>query len=351
MMRRRFSTAAVLFAAAMLGGCTVGPKHQRPAVVPSPPTWKTEAPWQQAAPKDAIPKGAWWTIFKDSELNGYEEQLLKANQSLSAAQSRLQEARAIARISTAGLFPQMNVDAGAQRQRLSGNRPVVGSSAQLFQSLKITSRYPFTVSYEVDLFGRVRRDVEAANASLQATAADSAERAVDSNSRASSRLLHAAPTRCRAKSCRRIGGHRTTRTGSRTESPEWRHRFGTGSGAQANLLDSTRTQLSLVQQQRDQYEHAIAVLTGHSASAFSVPVAPLNAKPPAIPVGVPSDLLERRPDVATEERTMAYQNAQVGIAYTAFYPRITLTGGGGYQSRDITSLLNAPSAVWAIGAD
>ncbi len=230
-MRRRFSTAAVLFAAAMLGGCTVGPKYQRPAAVPSPPTWKTEAPWQQAAPKDAIPKGAWWTIFKDSELNGYEEQLLKANQSLSAAQSRLQEARAIARISTAGLFPQMNVDAGAQRQRLSGNRPVVGSSAATFPITQNNFTIPFTVSYEVDLFGRVRRGVEAANASLQATAADLQNVQLILTAELAADYFTLRELDAELKGCRRIGGHRTTRTGSRTESPEWRHRFGTGSGA------------------------------------------------------------------------------------------------------------------------
>ncbi|MGC1477233.1 MAG: efflux transporter outer membrane subunit, partial [Terriglobales bacterium] len=120
---------------------------------------------------------------------------------------------------------------------------------------------------------------------------------------------------------------------------------------QAALLDSTATQLSLVLQQRAQYEHAIAVLTGKSASAFSLAEAPFNAAPPAIPTGVPSEILERRPDVATSERQMAFENAQVGLAMTAFYPHITLAGGGGYESRDISSLISAPSALWSLGGN
>ncbi len=134
-----------------------------------------------------------------------------------------------------------------------------------------------------------------------------------------------------------------------------RHKGGVASGLdvaqQATVLDSTMTQLSLVQQQRNQFEHAIAVLTGEPATGFKVPVAPLRASVPSIPLGVPSDVLQRRPDVATAERTMAFQNAQVGIATTAFYPHITLSGSGGFQSTSIGSLISAPSAFWAIGAD
>jgi NodT family efflux transporter outer membrane factor (OMF) lipoprotein len=134
-----------------------------------------------------------------------------------------------------------------------------------------------------------------------------------------------------------------------------RHQGGIASGLevaqQAALLDSTLSQLALVQQSRAQYEHAIAVLVGKPASSLNVPVAPLQATPPPIPLGVPSDVLERRPDIATAERQIAYQNAEVGIARTAFYPHITLSGAGGWQSREIAPLLNAPSLFWSIGAD
>jgi len=134
-----------------------------------------------------------------------------------------------------------------------------------------------------------------------------------------------------------------------------RHEGGVASGLevaqQASLLDSTLSQLALVQQTRAQYEHAIAVLVGQAASNFSVPIAPLQATPPPVPLGVPSDVLERRPDISTAERLMAYQNAQVGIAHSAFYPHITLSGAGGWQSRDLGPLLNAPSLFWSLGAD
>jgi NodT family efflux transporter outer membrane factor (OMF) lipoprotein len=134
-----------------------------------------------------------------------------------------------------------------------------------------------------------------------------------------------------------------------------RHEGGVANGLevaqQAALLDSTATQLQLVLQQRAQYEHAIAVLVGKSASAFSVVEAPFAATPPAIPTGVPSEILERRPDIATSERQMAFENAQVGIAMTAFYPHVTLSGSGGWESRDIATLVNAPSAMWSLGGD
>ncbi|MGB8769132.1 MAG: efflux transporter outer membrane subunit, partial [Candidatus Korobacteraceae bacterium] len=120
---------------------------------------------------------------------------------------------------------------------------------------------------------------------------------------------------------------------------------------QQTLLDSTVTQLYLVQQQRAQFEHAVAVLTGNPASTFSVPVAPLHATPPPVPLGVPSDLLERRPDVATAERNMAFENAEVGVATAAFYPQLTLSGVGGFQSTDITKLITAPNAIWSLGGD
>jgi NodT family efflux transporter outer membrane factor (OMF) lipoprotein len=136
---------------------------------------------------------------------------------------------------------------------------------------------------------------------------------------------------------------------------ENRHNGGVASGLdlaqQQTLLDSTVTQLYLVQQQRAQNEHAIAVLTGNAASTFSVPVVPLKEQPPAVPLGVPSDLLERRPDIATAERQMAYQNALVGVATAAFYPQLTISGGGGYQSTSITSLVTSPSIFWSLGGD
>jgi outer membrane protein, multidrug efflux system len=335
--------------------CTVGPRYSRPAApAPAPNAWKTQPPWEQAAPKDSIPKGAWWEIFHDETLNGYEQQLLQANQSLLAARDRLNQARSLARIATAAYFPQVSTDPNVVRERGSGNRPLNGAAANNGRANPYTQNVfaiPFSLSYEVDLFGRVRKNVEAVNASLQSTAADlgnvqlvlSAELAADYFTL---RELDAEYQVVQES----VGYERKA-----LDLVQNRHTGGVASGLevaqQATVLESTMSQASLVQQSRAQYEHAIAVLVGQPAPAFSVPVAPLNATPPPVPLGVPSDVLERRPDIATVEREMAYENAQLGLARAAFYPHITLSGAGGFQSTSITSLLSAPSAFWSLGAD
>jgi outer membrane protein, multidrug efflux system len=335
--------------------CTVGPRYSRPAApAAAPDAWKTQPPWQQAAPKDTIPKGAWWQIFGDDTLNQYEEQLLQANQSLAAARDRLDQARSLARIATAAYFPQISTDPNAVRQRGSGNRPVNGASSAVIQPRPYTQNVysiPFSLNYEVDLFGRVRKNVQAANASLQSTAADlgnvqlvlSAELAADYFTL---RELDAEY---------QVVEQSVEYQRKALDLVQRRHEGGVASGLEvaqeATLLDSTVSQASLVQQSRAQYEHAIAVLVGQPASSFNVPVAPLKAIPPPVPLGVPSDVLERRPDIASLEREIAYRNAQVGLARTAFYPHVTLSGAGGLQSTAITSLFNAPSLFWSLGAD
>ncbi|MGO9515694.1 MAG: efflux transporter outer membrane subunit, partial [Candidatus Korobacteraceae bacterium] len=210
---------------------------------------------------------------------------------------------------------------------------------------------PFLLNYEPDLFGKVKRSLQASNASLQAAAADlynvnlvlTAELAADYFSL---RELDAETQVVQDSVSIQQKGLQLV---------EARHAGGVASGLdlaqQQTLLDSTQTQLYLVQQQRAQFEHAIAVLTGNPASTFSVAVRPLNATPPPVPLGVPSDLLERRPDIAEAERQMAYQNALIGVAKAAFYPQLTISGGGGIQSTDITNLFSAPSAIWSLGAD
>ena len=359
---KRVAIATVLALLAFAAGCTVGPRYSRPAApAPAPDAWKTQPPWEQAAPKDAIPKGAWWQVFHDPALDAYEQQLLQANQSLIAARDHLEQARALARVATADMFPQFSADPSALRERGSGNRPLNGEAPTVVEpngTIVPVGPYtqnvytvPFSLSYEVDLFGRVRNNVAAANASLQSTAADlqnvqlvlTAELAADYFSL---RELDAEfQVVQESVGYQRKGMDLVNR----------RHSGGIASGLevaqQAALLDSTLSQLALVQESRAQYEHAIAVLVGQSASSLSVPVAPLHATPPPVPLGVPSDVLERRPDISTAERLMAYQNAQVGIARSAFYPHITLSGSGGWQSRDLAPLFNAPSLFWSLGAD
>ncbi|HZW91941.1 MAG TPA: efflux transporter outer membrane subunit [Candidatus Eremiobacteraceae bacterium] len=357
---KRSALSSLIALLALAAGCTVGPRYSRPAPAASPPdAWKTQPPWQQAAPKDSIPKGAWWQVYNDPTLNAYEQQLLQANQSLVAARDRLIQARSLARVATADFFPQLSADPSAVRERGSGNRPLNGSAPTIFNGVaqsvppytQSVYTIPFNINYEADLFGRVRRNVEAANASLQSTAADlqnvqlvlTAELAADYFSlRELDAEFHVVQES--------VGYQRKG-----LDLVNDRHNGGIANGLevaqQATVLDSTISQLALVQQSRAQYEHAIAVLVGQAAASFSVPAVPLNATPPPVPLGVPSDVLERRPDISTAERQMAYQNAQVGIARTAFYPHITLNGSGGWQSTDITQLLNAPSLFWSLGAD
>lgn len=335
-------------AVGVMAGCTVGPNYHRPPVQ-APEAYKTEAPWRVAAPKDSLPKGAWWEVYNDAELNDYEQQLLKANQSLEAARDRLNQARALARVTSAGYFPTFSTDPNASRNRYSGNRPeVVTIGRPLTQS---TYEIPFLLNYEPDLFGKVRRSLQASNASLQSTAAD----LYNVNLVLTAELAADYFTLRELDAENQVVQESVTIQQKGLQLVNSRHEGGVASGLdvaqQKALLDSTVSQLYLVQQQRAQYEHAIAVLLGTPASTFSVPARPLNASPPPVPLGVPSDLLERRPDVATAERQMAYQNALVGVATAAFYPQLTIFGGGGVQSTSLTNLLTAPSAIWSLGGD
>jgi outer membrane protein, multidrug efflux system len=344
----RVALAFLLGAAVCLAGCAVGPKYQR-APIESPPAWKTEGPWRVAAPKDAIPKGAWWEIFKDDQLNRYEQQLLAANQSLIAARDRLDEARSLARIASAGLLPTLSADPNGARTRYSGNRPENTSPGVALTQSAYT--IPFSLNYEADLFGRARKTLQAANASLQGTAADLQN----------VQLVLTAELAADYFNLRELDAeYQVVQESVKIEREglvlvKHRHEGGIASGLdlaqQQTLLDSTVTQLYLIQQQRAQFEHAIAVLTGNAASTFNVPVAPLTGTPPPIPLGMPSDLLERRPDVATAERTMAQENALVGVAKTSFYPQLTISGSGGFQSISLSSLISAPSTFWSLGGD
>jgi outer membrane protein, multidrug efflux system len=332
---------------ALLCGCAVGPRYKRPAAQ-VPDTWKGQGPWQAAEPKESIPKGAWWQLFHDQELDQLEQQLLQANQSLMAATDRLSQARALARVASSAYFPQASVTPSGQRERLSGNRPLGGSAGAVSTNDFVI---PFSVSYEADLFGRVHRNLEAANASLQGSAADLEN----------VRLVLSAELAADYFNLRELDREsEVVRQSVEIEQKgldlvKNRHEGGVASGLevaqQESLLDATKTQLSLVEQQRAQYEHAIAQLTGKPASTFSLAPAPLQGTPPPIPAGVPSEILERRPDVAASERQMAFANAQVGLAKTAFYPHITLNGGAGFESVDMASLITGPSALWSLGGN
>jgi outer membrane protein, multidrug efflux system len=349
---KRAALSAMLALLGLASGCTVGPRYRRPtAPAPAPDAWKTQPPWQQVAPKDSIPKGAWWQIFHDPTLDAYEQQLLQANQSLVAARDRLEQARSLAHVAVADVFPQLSTDPSAVRERGSGNRPLNGVVQPTRPYTQNVFTVPFSLSYEADLFGRVRRNVEASNASLQSTAADLQNVQLVLTAELAADYFTLRELDAEWQVVQESVGYQ--RKG--LDLVNNRHQGGIASGLevaqQAALLDSTLSQLALVQQSRAQYEHAIAVLVGQPASSLTMSVAPLTATPPPVPLGVPSDVLERRPDISTAERMMAYQNAQVGIARSAFYPHITLSGSGGWQSQELAPLFNAPSLFWSLGAD
>ncbi len=344
-----FSLAALLMGCG-LAGCTVGPNYNKPAA-PVPAKWEVQEPFREAAPKDAVPKTEWWGVFHDEELNGLEKDLLSSNQTLKVALAHYQQARASAAVQNATLFPTVGVAPSADRQRYSGTR-ATGSTFPVTQPVTQSSwSIPFTVSYEVDLVGQRRRTIEAAQASLQANAADfqnvqlilTAELAADYFS------LRQLDTEI-ALLLRTVDALKKG-----LELVNSRHQGGVASGLdvaqEETLLNATRTQATLLRQQRKQFEDAIAVLTGRPAPDFHLPARELSAEPPNLDTSLPSDLLERRPDIAEAEREMAVANAQIGIAKAAYYPSLVLYGQGGWNSAKISQLFNAESGVWAIGAN
>ncbi len=336
----------------LLAGATcyaAGPSYKKPDVV-TPQNWQTPAPWHEANPADSIPKGSWWTLFGDAELNQYEERAIANNQTLKAAISRLAEARATARVTASGLYPELDLGPSVSRQRLSGNRPALGTLVAPTSPITYNLfTIPFTLNYELDLFGHVRRSVEAANGSAQASAADLEN----------VRLMISSDLAADYFQVRELDSEIAVLQKAITFQQEGlklvneRHEGGAVSGLdvaqQQTVLDSSETQVYLLQQQRAQYEHALATLQGLPASTFKAPVRGMETLPPAIPLSLPSELLQRRPDIATAERQVAAANARVGVARSAFYPSIALQAGAGVESVSISSLANASSILWSLG--
>jgi NodT family efflux transporter outer membrane factor (OMF) lipoprotein len=343
-MRRLFLVAGVL----LLTACAEPREYQRPAV-DVPVTWKVEAPFRESAPNDAAPRGPWWERFGDPVLNGLVTQALKANPTLAAAAGRLEQARATLTAVSGQSYPHVALAVRQQRFRISENRPLTNYNSPNFSTTQNDTVILPAVSYEVDLAGRVANNIAGASASAEQSAADFEN----------TRLLMIADL-CTAYFnlrqtdieldvlARSIGLQRQSLEVARA-----RRELGAASGLdlaqQQALIDGTLTQVDLLKRQRAQYEHAVATLTGTPAPAFALAADLKRIPPPAVPIGVPSDILERRPDVAAAERAMASANAQIGIADAAFYPSITLGAGAGVQARTLGSLFSAPSLIWSLG--
>jgi multidrug efflux system outer membrane protein len=343
-------TPAFLLSVVLLVGCTVGPNYKRPAAT-VPQTWDVADPWRESAPKDSLPKGEWWAVFGDDDLNGLEKQALAENQTLKISIAHLEQARATAAIQVATLFPTLSTGPSIERERLSGNRPPSSSVPVTGAVTQSIYQIPFTVNYEVDIFGRRRRSIEAAEAAYQANAADLEN----------VRLLVTSQLAGDYFNLRQLDSEigilrRTVESLQKgLDLVNSRHQGGVASGLdvaqEETLLNATRTQATLLLQQRKQFEDAIAVLAGRAAPDFHVASRELKGEPPPLNAGIPSDVLERRPDVAEAERLMASANAQIGIAKAAYYPSLDLYGQAGWQTAAISSLVNTQSIFWALGAN
>jgi len=328
-----------------LSGCAVGPKYHVSST-PTPPTYKEVGDWKPAQPNDQNLGGPWWTIFQDPQLDALEQQVSVSNQNLKAAEAQYREARAVLRYNRADYYPTVTAGPSANRTRVSANTPTTKFLAGATYNDFIL---PFDYSYQADVWGRVRRTVESAREQAQASAADLATATLSLQADLAVDYFEARSLDAEEQ----LLNSTVTQYEQALQLNESRFEGGIASEVDVEQartqLQTTRAQAIDVGVLRAQYEHAVAILIGKPPAEFSLLPLPLTAPPPRIPVGLPSDLLERRPDIAAAERRVAAANAQIGVAKTAYYPVVELTGGGGFESSTITTLLQGPSGLWSVG--
>lgn len=360
--RRAVLAPVAAMALALLAGCqAVGPDYQRPSVK-LPQQWPQGAPgnladradagWQRSQPADSLPKGAWWEVFGDAELNHLESQALAANQTLVMAQSKLEQARAQMAVANASLLPRLGLQAGTQRFRTSADRPLTSYSGVNSSVVQNDYNTALTVSYELDVVGRLRRQAEGAQAGAQQAEADLEN----------TRLLLAAQLASSYWALRELDGEIAIvqqTIGWQEKALRYvqdRHDLGAASELDVQLqlstLSGTRAQWLGLVDQRARVKHAIATLVGDDAASFHLaawaPDHPLPSPPP-VALGQPSTLLERRPDIASAERAMAAANAQIGVARAGYFPIFNFSGLVGSDANQIANLLSAPSLLWSVG--
>jgi NodT family efflux transporter outer membrane factor (OMF) lipoprotein len=362
------TTAFVL--CALLTGCTVGPKYHPPAV-PAPPAFKEAPPaapapaptpdnanpnaanqdtgnWTVAEPADAKIRGDWWAIFNEPELNDLEAQLNIDNQNIKVSFENFMEARALVGEARALYYPTVSVGPGFSRQRSSANLGATSTTANPGKTSQLYS-LPLDVSWTPDLFGRIRNQVHAAQYSAQVSASDlENEKLVEQADLAEFYFEIRGQDALIDLYTKTVAEYQKSLDLTQAQ-------YDTGVGAQISVVEA-RTTLQSAQASltnlgilRAQYEHAIAVLLGKPASSFTMPRRGITTAPPPIPIGVPSLLLQRRPDVAAAERTMASANATLGVAYSAFYPNLTISAAGGFESYLFKHLADWPSRFWSVG--
>ena len=329
-----------------LAGCTVGPKYHPPVVQP-PSSYKEVGDWKPAQPNDQNLGGAWWTIFQDSQLDALELQVNVSNQNLKAAEAQYRQARAALRYNRADYYPTVTAAPSATRIRNSANRPPQNS---IFNGITYNDFVlPFDVSYQADVWGRVRKNVESYRELAQASAADLATVNLSMHADLAVDYFQARSLDAEEQLLQST----VKQYEQALELNESRFQGGIASEVDVEQaktqLQTTRAVAIDVGVLRAQYEHAVAILIGKPPAEFSIPPLALTAPPPHVPISVPSELLERRPDIAAAERRVAAANAQIGVAKSAYYPLINLSATGGFESSAITTLINGPSGLWSIG--
>ena len=343
---KRTLASVVLLSVLSIAGCTVGPKYHRPAAE-VPPAYKEVGDWKPAQPNDQNLGGNWWEVFQDPQLNALEAQVNVSNQNLKAAEAQYTQARALLRYHRADLFPTVAAVPSAIRSKTSANRQ---PHSPTFNGVTVNDfQIPFELSYQIDVWGRVRRTVESYRDQAQASAADLAAVNLSMHSQLALFYFQA-----------RVLDAEEQLLNSTVKQYEQaleliKSRFAGGIASDVEVqqaetqLETTRAQAIDVGVARAQYEHAVAVLIGKPPASFSLAPLPLTMPPPPIPVGLPSELLERRPDIAAAERLMASANANIGVAKSAYYPLVNLAALGGFESGSVTTLLSGPSILWSAG--
>lgn len=347
-MKTRCMVTGALLGALALSGCKVGPNYKVPAM-PAPPAYSDNGhngDWATAKPADGVDRGMWWAVFQDPELNNLEQRCATANQNIAAALHAYEQAHDLVRENKAALYPTVSIGAGATRNGASSNAPLRPTNgATSYWDFLI----PLSISWEPDLWGGVRRQIESSAANAQATSADLANTQLSLQGLLAVTFIQVRGIDLQAQLLRSTIDAFT----QALQLTEDRLKGGLSSDSDVQQakaqLEETRAQLIDLEVQREQFEHAIAVLIGEPATGFHIAERPIVGDPPSIPTGIPSELLERRPDIAAAERRVASANALIGVAKSAYYPSVFLGAGGGVQSSSINNLFSANSAQWNAG--
>ncbi len=335
----------------LLASCTPGPKYSKPSV-PVAPAYSEQAPesfketegWKAAQPGDSQIRGKWWELFEDAQLDALEEQVEPANQTLKASEANFRQARAQINANRSNLYPTISVNPQITANRISGHNPT-GLGGYQYGDFVL----PVQVSYDADFWGRIRRTIANAREQFQASAADLENVRLQLQTELAVDYFEAHSLDAQ----KRLLDDTVTAYQKALQLTENRYEGGIASKAEVvqaqTQLDQTEAEDIDVSVARVQYDHAIAVLIGKPPEEFKLTAMPLKANPPSIPVGVPSLLLERRPDIAAAERQVAAANEQIGIARAAFFPDLLITATGGFQGSSIVNWLTWPSRYWAVG--